>query len=168
MTHLVFLDLETTGLDPERHRIWEIAYAAGDGPLECEIVAHDLVAADPKALDLNGYYSRAGSLGLDPRRGVDWEWRLQAALKGATVVAANPAFDTSFLRARWGESPWHHRLLDIETYAMPLFGADRPVGFADLCNRLGIEFAHHSAAEDVRALRECWRELRKRYSESPA
>jgi oligoribonuclease (3'-5' exoribonuclease) len=45
---LVFLDTETTGLDPNRHEIWEVAYAVEDDPIVSGSVHHSLRNADPE------------------------------------------------------------------------------------------------------------------------
>lgn len=42
MRPLVFLDTETTGLDPARHEVWEIAYAVGKHDILSAIVPHQL------------------------------------------------------------------------------------------------------------------------------
>jgi hypothetical protein len=111
---------------------------------------------------MNGYWHRSA---FDPPFNVHkWEIDLRAALAGATLVAANPAFDASFLRARWHEAPWKYRLLDVETYAMPALGLDVPKGLAYIAEQLGVTAPDHSAAADVHTLRECWRALRARYA----
>lgn len=93
-----------------------------------------------------------------------FEMAAKAALTGATIVGANPAFDTSFLRARWKGAPWHYRLIDIETYAMPALNLDRPKGLAYIAEQLGIQAPDHTAAGDVHTLRECWRALNAHYA----
>jgi DNA polymerase III epsilon subunit-like protein len=63
-TTLAFLDLETTGLDPERHHIWEIG-AIVRGHREAKFngewniqMRPRLDAADPMALRISRYYER--------------------------------------------------------------------------------------------------------------
>lgn len=161
MTDLVFLDTETTGLDPSRHSVWEIAYAVNDGPIESSIVRHSLVNADPFALSINGYLDRnswADGAEAYSLLGVTFEGALIKALKGATLVAANPAFDAGFLAARWGSAPWHYRMLDVEAYAMPVLGHDRPKGLFTIASDLrdlghDIPAPDHTAAADVATLR---------------
>jgi DNA polymerase III alpha subunit (gram-positive type) len=170
MTDLIFLDIETTGLDPNRHQVWEIAYAVNDGPIECEVVAHSLAFADPKALEINGHTDRCNVITHSPAGylGHDFEAKLEAALTGNTIIGANPAFDTAFLAARWRLAPWHHRMIDIESYAMPFLHIGRPVGMREIAEALGApRLPDHSAAADVEALRWCYQELRGIYSEAP-
>ena len=93
------------------------------------------------------------------------ETRLRERLQGATLVCSNPSFDEAFLRERWRETPWHHRKIDIATYAMPALGLDRPAGLATIAERLGVRAPDHTAAGDVLTLRACYVELAARYAE---
>lgn len=155
---LVYLDTETTGLDPNLHEVWEVAWAVDDGPIISGSVWHRLENFDPKALEINGYHERIDV--IEPVDGDD----LYKALHGATLVGANPAFDAAFLRARWGEAPWRYRMLDVEAYAMPLLGYSEPKGLATIAADLGVEAPDHTAAADVHTLRECHRRLRQAYA----
>jgi DNA polymerase III alpha subunit (gram-positive type) len=164
---LVYLDTETTGLDPERHEIWELAYAVNDGPIYSGVVTHSLRYADPTALAMNGYQKRKKQVAYLT------ETECREALVGSTLVAANPAFDAAFLRARWGVAPWRYRLLDIEAYAMGALVYDVPRGLKDIAaelNLLGWEIPQpdHTASGDVRTLRECHRALKRIYGEQGA
>lgn len=156
----VYLDTETTGLNPTVHQVWEIAYALDDEPIQKGYVPHTLVNADAKALEIGGYDERIPDLiaggPLD-------EYRLQSILIGRTLVAANPHFDASFLNERWrtwGKAPWKYRMLDIEAYAAGVLGWDLPKGLAGICEALGVTPGDHTAAGDVHALRKCHRALR--------
>lgn len=163
MTRLVFLDTETTGLDPAHHSVWEIAWAVNDGPIRSAVIPHTLEGADPKALELNQYQDRYGNNSLAVSLII--EATLLEELEGATIVGSNPAFDTAFLRKRWGRAPWHHRLLDVAAYGMGVLALDRPEGLASIADRLR-DFGHdipvpdHSAAGDVATLRAVYDALR--------
>jgi DNA polymerase III alpha subunit (gram-positive type) len=159
---LVFLDTETTGLDPALHEVWEIAWAIDDGPIESRILTHSIKTADPEALELNGYWDRGEGYYADPRH----DHTLRAILTGATVVGSNPAFDTAFLRARWGVAPWHHRLLAVESMAYALFRYDKAKGLAGVADdvRAGgyeVPAPDHTAAGDVATLRAVFNALRE-------
>lgn len=158
---LVFVDLETTGLNPLVHQVWEIAYAVDAEPIRAGFVQHSTVSADPEALRIGGYHQRYnGSLWNE--RVVEEEMR--EVLAGATLVAANPAFDAAFLSQRWGcwgSAPWRYRLLDVEAYAAGVFQWREPRGLAAICTELGVEPGDHTAYHDVRALRECYYRLRR-------
>lgn len=161
----VYLDTETTGLDPYVHEVWEIAYAVDDGPILSAFVSHRLATADGTALDLNGYTSRFNPALVEAL----FDAQAKEDLAGATLVGANPAFDAGFLRHRWRAAPWHHRLLDVETYAMPALGLAKPAGLAGITARLR-EMGHdipepdHTAAADVATVRACHLALRDIYA----
>lgn len=159
---LVFLDTETTGLDPDRHEVWEIAYAVEDGPVLRSIVVHQTQTADPVALRLNHYWDIDQASLPMTREATEFEEALRDELLNATLVASNPSFDTAFLRARWGVEPWHHRKIDISTYALPLFG--KMLGLYALAELLEIEAPDHTAAQDVDTLRKCFRSLQAIYA----
>lgn len=57
---MISLDIETTGLDPERHEAWEVGLVALDGNAEYrfEFSVQDLDAAEAGALQVNNYYTR--------------------------------------------------------------------------------------------------------------
>lgn len=166
----VYLDTETTGLTPYEHEVWEVAYAVDNEPIVSSPVPHTGRNADPAALEMNGYRDRAVLIdhwtGETAWRVRSFEDTLRTELDGATLVGANPAFDAAFLRARWGYTPWKYRLLDIEAYAMPLLGLAEPRGLAYIAEQLGIQAPNHTAAGDVHTLRECHRELRRRYDDA--
>ncbi len=162
MSNLVFLDTETTGLDPTLHEVWELAYAYEHGEPAAIVLPHSLQTADPEALRLNGYWSRRMRL---TDTSADADLKLRQILTGQTIVGANPAFDTAFLRARWGVAPWHHRLIDVESMALPVLGYDRPNGLhglaADLRERgHDVPEPDHSAAADVATTRAVYNALR--------
>lgn len=144
---LVFLDTETTGLDPRRHKLWHIGMVVvdpnGDEAEHEWMWWPDLSTADPKALTVNRFYDRAGDRLVSPWSDL-YDGRVrydgddhdepayeQAArvahniahtLDGATIVGACPWFDVSFL------VPWlaehghvftgHYHLIDVEALAV--------------------------------------------------
>lgn len=179
MTVLAFVDVETTGLDPDVHQVWEIALALDDGPIHSTMVTHDLDHADDAALTVSRYHERGGAAFVgNPRpprpsrftRSETFEQTVYDTLDGATLVGANPAFDAAFLRARWGSAPWHYRLLDVEAYAMGALGYDHPQSLTTITKDLrargfDIPVPDHSAAADVAATRAAFYALRRIYGE---
>jgi DNA polymerase III alpha subunit (gram-positive type) len=165
---LVFLDTETTGLDPRIHSIWEIGYVVEDAEeILHEVVLHSLENADPFALEIGNYSERA--VMLSPKLAIEFESTFMKALEGNTVVGANPRFDMNMLAARWGVEPWHYRSLDIESYAMGALGYEKPQRLKtireDLVS-LGYDLPEpmHTAWSDVNTLREVFYVLRSMYS----
>lgn len=168
---LVYLDTETTGLDPLVHEVVEVAWAVNHGPISVLLLPHTLANADERALELNGYWKR----GLDESLGATWHREsrrsLISTLVGATLVGSNPAFDSAFLRRALGFAPWNHRLLDLGAYAAAVYGWDIPRGMAHVraalvADGFDIPKPDHSAVRDVETLRACHLALRTTASAS--
>lgn len=142
---IVFLDTETTSLQPNR-RVWEVAMIRRDDEGEQErrvfIRNVDLSDANSKALEVGGFYERhpqyAGGFHREPKAiarptGLLGSRTLlerhEAAVEverwtqGATIVGCNPTFDTevlsSLLRlAALNWQPWHYHLIDMPALAV--------------------------------------------------
>lgn len=164
---LCFVDTETTGLHREAQPFelaWKNEYADTVNTL---ILPHTLYGADPAALRVNHYRER----GISPidvqsdlyfQRNLD-VFRMDAT--DATLVIANPAFDVPHLMNLIGFQVWHYRILDIESYAMPILGHARPQGMRTIYTELtqrGFELPEpdHTAGRDVEALEACFHALR--------
>jgi oligoribonuclease (3'-5' exoribonuclease) len=163
MNDLIFLDTETTGLEYDKHEIWEMAVAVNDGPVTTHIVVHSLKTADPVALDMNGYFRRHPTGARSEGPMVDLE--LREVLKGHTIVCANPTFDRIMMWMRWREEPYHYRSIDVESMALAVLGYDRPRGLKTIFEDLremgySITAPDHTAYNDVVSLRECYNALR--------
>lgn len=165
---IVYLDTETTGLSVYDNDVWEVAWAIGDGPIKSGTLRHEVVNADPKALELNHYFERVST--LPP---VEDE-ELWAVLKGNVICGMNPSFDARFLsyyflkRGFTLTDPWHYRLLDIEAYAMGALGYSIPQSFRTIAAKLGergytISEPDHTAGGDVKATREVHKALMEEY-----
>lgn len=168
---LIVVDCETTGLDPRKHWVLEVAavnVATGDELYFVPAVPdRALEAADPKAMEVNRYFER----GLDAMRIKDhgltaWFWsQLWEWLDGNTIGGSNPGFDAAMLnKTAWWlpASPWHYRLADLSAYAAGRLGippTELP-GLDVVCQLLGVENdCPHSALGDARAAAECFRRL---------
>jgi hypothetical protein len=57
-SNVCFTDTETTGLDPDRHAIWEVALITPNGDEHVWQFPVDEMAADPFALNLGRYWDR--------------------------------------------------------------------------------------------------------------
>jgi DNA polymerase III alpha subunit (gram-positive type) len=124
---LVFLDLETSGLDPAVHEAIEFGLVFEDGSDAAFSVAFDVERASPKALEVNGYGEREFAPALP--------WRtaaitLHGALKGAVVVGNAVHFDLAFTSAfirrhsSLDPQPWDHRAVDLKSLAAGRIGID--------------------------------------------
>lgn len=156
---VVFIDTETTGLDPARHELWEIALITANG-LEnvWRPKPKHFERADAGALRITSFYERTED-------GWPWESPRKAAsditfwTSGMHLVAAVPSFDATFLTAllgRYGLVPaWHYHLVDVEALAAGRLGIAPPWDSAALADALGIDsadpqFAKHTALGDAR------------------
>lgn len=160
---LVFVDTETTGLDPDRHHIWELAIIVrgDDGDTEHVLqLPADLSTADPAALRIGRFYDRHQwpETGEGVREAAAMAARM---LDGATLIGAVPSFDAAFVD-RWlrtnGQCPtWHHRLRCVETLTAAHLHRPDLGGLAECCEALGIvNAAEHTALGDARAARDIW------------
>lgn len=143
----IVIDCETTGLDPFRHEIWEVALLDRESGTEhLWRMKPDLTRADPGALTVGQFYERTAEMcACEPDRawdmagllpGVSPEWsepralaaKLAPILSGVTLIAANPTFDAGFLAAflnfHGQAATWHYRLRDIGSMAWAFLQAN--------------------------------------------
>ncbi len=174
-----FVDTETTGLDPDRHQIWEVGLILPDGSEHEWQLPVDLSRADPIALNIGRFHERRkpdywdGALGgttlADP---AVFAYDFVRLTRGLHLAGAVVSFDADrlwrLLRAN-GECPmWHYHLIDVEALAAGWlagrggkpaddrgYGADfRPPWRSDaLSLAVGIDaddFDRHTALGDAR------------------
>lgn len=150
--HLVpaWIDLETGGLDEDRHPIVEMAAMMPLGPLpggscfaiDCdyawEVAEHGL-ELDPAAMAVNGALDRPET-GARPNRALMAlaafvlgdrmeDWLLGRSLAPIFLCGANPGFDVGFLNAtckRYGFPALARRGLDVQQEAMALLWDGNP------------------------------------------
>src|SRR5256885_1484709 len=163
-SQLIFLDLETTGLDPAHHQIWEVGCIVDGEEHEWQLYI-DLSKADAGALRVNRFYERAvqwSNWHSDQR---EWAnaglvaYELTRMTAGRMVVGAVPSFDVAFLEPfirRAGYCPaWSHRLICVETLAAGVLKT-LPKGLRQMAEGFGITFedgARHTALGDARVAR---------------
>jgi DNA polymerase III epsilon subunit-like protein len=153
VTAIAFVDTETTGLDPQRHEVWEVAIILRRDDVDTEHLwqirppeGHLRHIAQPDALKINRYYERiavphgaeAADLlhpeGPHPLTVIGAATGIAEVLTGAVLVGSNPGFDAAFLRRflGLGEPPWHYRPVDIATLA-----AGRKLGMVEMIRQVG-------------------------------
>lgn len=171
---LAFVDLETTGLDPERHDIVEIGIVRVDGrtlevlsELELLVAPDRLADAEPEALQVCGF-TEAGWANAEPLSLA--LARVAPLLEGALIAGHNVGFDWSFLEAAHRRAGLalpkvdYHRL-DTASLAWPLVagGELASVSLDKVAAHLGLERpTPHRALADARCSLEVARRLGRR------
>lgn len=121
-----FVDTETTGLDPDRHEIWEVGLILpGGAEYEWQLPV-DLSRADPIALNIGRFHERRWSYISYPDRPAlmapeSFAPTFVKLTRGLHLAGAVVSFDEKrlerLLRAN-GECPmWHYHLVDVEALA---------------------------------------------------
>lgn len=153
MRELIFVDTETTGLDPENDELVELTYARRTG--DPYTLYFGVKVVPPFINELIRFDKR----GIAGRMSTNAEITdFLKVSEGATMVAANPSFDMAFIKNA-GLWQFHYRMLDIESYAMGVLGKREVPGlnsiFNDLKNK-GYDLTEpdHTSRNDVLALRE--------------
>ncbi len=138
---IAFTDVETTGLDPDKHCLWEVAicHRFAHGGAEKVVlyqVRPDLTNADPKALDIGQYAKRFvvpdgfDAARIDPQNGsvipvplAIVQQSVHRMLARSVMMGSNPGFDAGFIKKLLnGNTPWHYRPVDIVTLAASRLG----------------------------------------------
>ncbi len=170
---LAFVDIETTGLDPERGEIIELAVVLAElkdevltvvDQLDLKVAPKHIETADAQALRINGYNE------------ADWIFAvtIEEALRafvdktsGAVFVAHNATFDYGFietnLRRYQIESKLHYHKLDTLSLAFGILHTNDDIGklsLRALCEKYSIENKKaHSAFADAYATYEVFKKL---------
>lgn len=165
-THLIWIDLEMTGLLPEQHRIIEIATVITDASLNVlaegpVIAVHQPEDELAKMDDWNTH--QHGKSGLTQRvreSGVDdaeaerrtLEFLALWAPKGASPMCGNSICQDRRFLARWMpqlEDWFHYRNLDVSTLKelCKRWAPEVAKGFSKQSNHLALDDIHDSIAE---------------------
>lgn len=176
---LLFVDVETTGLDDTKHEVIEVAAirTSADGEtvkstFEAKLKPLNIKVAEPRALEINGYSEAEWSDDKCKERSfvVDQLQRMAAADGGTVLVGQNVSFDEGFLTPLFTafgmKAPWGYHKVDTVALAWPLFVSTPLEGLSlgKLCAFLGVEQQPtHRALADAMACREVYLKLMKRY-----
>ena len=166
---VVIVDIETTGWDPGREAIIEVAAAIMRGP---EIVERFHTMVDPGRSLPAEIVKLTGIRDEDLRGAVPPEVaavRLAEFAAGRDLVAHNAAFDRAFLTRAAGPGTFRGSWIDslqASRIALPRLRSHRLV---DLAAALGVTDGRaHRAEDDVAALAVVWRALLVGMSDLPA
>ncbi len=170
---LAFVDIETTGIDKDKHEIIELACVIArmkDGALEVvdtldvKIQPKHIETAEPQALRINGYND------ADWLFAISLESALQQFIKkteGAIFLAHNITFDYPFIEKALKDVGLEHKMhfqkIDTLSLAFGILHKNDDLGklsLRALCDQFGIENKKaHSAFADTYALYEVFRKL---------
>lgn len=166
---MIFIDVETTGLDWALDHVIELAYMPADQQDPITLFPFTIEPQDyatmrrqhGEALDINKFDERYPD-------GVEYSGD-QAILKfiedttGAMLVGANVRFDARMIEntLRLRPEPWHHRLFDLQAYAAGVLRLPQPIGWAEICERVIPDLSQpdHSAAGDTRTVAQVYDRL---------
>ncbi len=175
---LAFIDVETTGLNPDKHEVIQIGVVLvaqnwNDKnnssfeiieEIELKIKPERIADAEPIALKINGYNPAEWIFGYTLGEAMQI---FAKKTEGSIMVAHNVAFDFGFIekafRATGIENKMHYHKLDTISIA---FAKLHRIGDVDrfslqyLCDYFGVENKKaHSALPDARATFEVYKKL---------
>lgn len=152
MRDFVFVDTETTGLDPEKDLLVELSYAVNIEPVVGPLF-FGVEEVNDFIDELIGFTKRgiAGNISTPAKFA-----KFSKDTQGHTMVAANPTFDAAFLK-RHGLFEFHYRMIDLSAFAMGILDLPEMPGQHEVVNQLrnrgyGIPEADHTSRNDVLAL----------------
>ena len=153
MAPICFIDTETTGLDPDRHAIWEVALITPDGGEHVWQFPVDEMSADPFALNIGRYWDRRWDTDNDVpvlnaiyeahnaksrrknfpddgravRPDSTWARRFRDLTAGCHLAGAVVSFDEERLRRLLHSlgvlHRWHYHIIDVEALAVGYLAA---------------------------------------------
>lgn len=163
----VFVDTETTGLNPREHQLWEVAVIAPNFHLGPEEFVWQLPqppggwTVDIRALAINRMVDRYTADSFWPEADPAWPnpvsptHEVRDRLAGRHIVGAHPMFDMQFLATEFTPA-WHHRPVCVEAMTMAFTG-DYVRSLKDCCELLGIKYdpdQAHGSLYDARLARQ--------------
>ena len=162
MSDIVFVDTETTGLDPDKHEIWEVALIVHEGPMlgwreHVHQLEVDLGRADPFALKIGHFHERR-SHELTPLDtfAKSFAYYTRGKHLCGNVISFDEERLRKLLRANGACPEWHYHLIDVEALAVGYLAArgqkvSLPWDSENLSRALGIEpdTSRHEALYDA-------------------
>jgi DNA polymerase III epsilon subunit-like protein len=178
---LLFVDLETTGLDPDVHEIIEAAWrlTSSDGKTtlhetSVRVLPEHIESASPEALIVNGYQPELWTPDqcLAQQQFADVFARASADV---TLAGHGLHFDESFIRPclkRFGLRPaWHYQSVDTQKMSWPLVhaGVIHKPSLSVVAEYFGFSQPEpHRALQDVDTTHRVYMHLMELYSKAIA
>ena len=175
---LAFVDVETTGLDSDKHEIIQLACVLaeqktrpGKGPevtiideFELKITPTRLQDAEPEALRINGFNEMEWMFAIDLKNAME---HFAKKAKGAIMVAHNLCFDFAFIdkafKATGVENTLHYQKLDTLSIAFAQHYNKQDFdkySLRYLCEIYGVKNERaHTALADTKALFEVYKKM---------
>lgn len=177
---LVFIDIESTGLNFETCVPWEVSVIDADGAVLFDEMWHpssyEMADAEPMALAMTNFYERVPSVAPEDScvHAYDPAAQLARILDKKVLAGAAVAFDMRmldiFLRNH-GQCPtWSHRSVDVQAYAAGAFGEMMPSSLGDTASLAGVEYdksKKHAALYDAWLAREIYSKCLERNGQNP-
>lgn len=168
--NLVFIDIETTGLNVSKHEIIEIGCILTTPKLEVieefelKIKPERIEDADPTSLKINHYKEEEWQDALPLEKAMKI---LSEKTKGFIMVGQNVAFDSMFLEFNFSKlgivNEMHYHKLDTISIAWAKLHREPDLNhfsLREMCVRFGIKNEHsHTALSDARATYELYKKL---------
>lgn len=179
---LLFVDTETTGLDPNRHELLEVAAIRTSpdgktikGTFEAKLRPQHIDTAEKAALEVNKYSAEEWTEEKckPPGEIVDALQKLAVVGGGTVLVGQNVAFDESFIKPLFDrfnmKVPWGYHRIDTVTLAWPLYQNEQStldgLSLKKLVTFLGITTdPTHRAMADAMACREVYLRIMERWA----
>jgi len=166
---LVFLDVETSGLDPHEHEVLEICLMDKDGTilLHSKLKPQNIENAEARALEINGYNTKDWELAPSFR---DLAPKIVEILKWCLAVGHNPSFDLNFIKSEIRRvdpkllKGIGYHMVDTASLAYEHLsdaGLDA-LSLGNVCKFIGVELKEadaHSAVADTEAARQVYLKL---------
>lgn len=174
---MIVLDIETSGIYPERHGIWQIGALELENPsnvfLEEGRIDDEDVAEEEagKVHGKNEAYLR-NSEKQSQRELIEKLFNWAGKVKIITVICQNPQFDLGFIRSKaekYGiNNPFHRRSFDLHSFASlkyyQIYGKflmeenHSGMGLTNILEFCGVNYERraHNALEDAELTAECF------------
>lgn len=162
MSACAFVDTETTGLDPDRHDIWDVGLIV-DGAEYQWFLPIDLGRAESIALRIGRFHERHPFGDRNHDRDIYvteldvFATDFAEATRGRHLVGAVISFDEErlrkLLRANGACPEWHYHLVDVEALVAGKFSISPPWDSEELSRIAGVDpeqFDRHTALGDAR------------------
>lgn len=169
--HLIFIDLETSGLDVTKHEIIEIGCLIVNGEnfevieeYSAKIKPEHIENASKEALEINGYSKEKWQDSLDLKIAIQ---KVFDMTKGGMIAGWNVAFDWAFIEAAFRklkiESNFNYHKVDVQAIAYAKLYRKKDITnlrLRSIASHFGYDLGNvHGASEDIRITYEVFKKL---------